>query len=91
MGISVEVRLACRSAWVIGMEICGSLAWNGGGCFGFHGFELCEIRGFGFHGFGYDGWVFVGCGMGGFDVVDDGCDCCGCDDWWQWQWQWVWV
>lgn len=68
MGISVEVR----SVWVINMEICGSSAWNGGGCFGFRGFELCEI-----HGFGYDGWVFVGCGMGGFDVVDDGCDCCG--------------
>ena len=66
---------------------CGSglLAWNGGGCFGFHGFELCEIRGFGFHGFGYDGLVFVGCGMGGFDVVDDGCDCYGRGGWWQWQ------
>ena len=51
----------------------GSLTWNGGGCFGFRGFELCEIR-----GFGYDGWIFVGCGMGRFDVVDDGCDCCGC-------------
>nr|POF23297.1 hypothetical protein CFP56_45119 [Quercus suber] len=45
------------------MEICGSSAWNGGGCFGFCGF--------GFRGFGYDGWVFVGCGMAGFDVVDD--------------------
>ena len=32
----------------------GSSAWNGGGCFGFRGFELCEIR-----GFGYDWWVFV--------------------------------
>ena len=54
MGISVEVRLVWRSAWVISMEICRSLAWNGGGCFGFRGFELCEIR-----GFGYDWWVFV--------------------------------
>ena len=59
---------------VVGGGGCGSgsSAWNGGGCFGFHGFELCEFR-----GFGYDGWVFVGCGMGGFDVIDDGCDCCG--------------
>ena len=25
--------------------------------------------------FGFRGWVFVGCGMGGFIVVGDGCDC----------------
>ena len=77
MGISVEVRLVWRSAWVISMEICRSSTWNGGGCFRFRGFELCEIC-----GFGYDWWVFVGCGMVGFNVVDDGCDYYGHGGWW---------
>ena len=79
------------------MEICGSSAWRSVGhrhgmvvvVLGFMGLSCVKFVGLG--GFGYDGWVFVGCGMGGFDVVDDGCDCCGCDGWWQWQWQWVWV